>query len=190
MSIWMRMGMMMVMIRCQYESSRKKMKVVDGSGLWSTDVKVVDGSGAGQRAKGAGRQLSLAHIRRIFLPFPRRDSLTFQSCLLIIPFPPWRSSPQPRSPPHLTRLSSWYSNGRQWQFSTTKKSGQKRGTGYWMCLQMVSNGTQISEITSWLTIYCFAFLNFSLFSPILFDYFFTPWTQTTNALSILDYQQK
>ena len=171
----------MMVIMCQDESSRKKMKVVDGSG-------------AGQRAKVAGRQLSLAHIRRIFLLFPWRDSLTFQNCLLIIPFPlsfpPWRSSPQPRSPPHLTWLSSWNSNGWQWQFSTTKKSGQKRGTGYWMCLQMVSNGIQISEITSWLTIYCFALLNFSLFSPVLFDYFFTPWTQTTNALSILDYQQK
>ena len=137
MSIWMRMGMMMVMIRCQDESSRKKMKVVDGSG-------------AGQRAKVAGRVgPSLAHIRRIFLPFPSRDSLTFQNCLLIIPFPlsfpPWCSSPQPRSPPHLTWPSSWNSNGRQWQLSTTKKSGQKRGTGYWMCLQMVSNGIQISE---------------------------------------------
>ena len=65
---------MMVMIVCQDESSRKKMKVVDGSG-------------AGQRAKVAGRQPSLAHIRRIFLPFPPRDSLTFQNCLLIIPFP-------------------------------------------------------------------------------------------------------
>ena len=159
------MWMMMMVIMCQDESSRKKMKVVDGSG-------------AGQRAKVAGRQPSLAHIRRIFLLFPWRDSLTFQNCLLVIPFPlsfpPWRSSPQSRSPPHLTWLSSWNSNGWQWQFSTTKKSGQKRGTGYWMCL----------------TIYCFALLNFSLFSPVLFDYFFTPWTQTTNALSILDYQQK
>ena len=159
------MWMMMMVIMCEDESSRKKMKVVDGSG-------------AGQRAKVAGRQPSLAHIRRIFLPFPRRDSLTFQNCLLIIPFPlsfpPWRSSPQPRSPPHLTWLSSWNSNGRQWQFSTTKKSGQKRGTGYWMCLQMVSNGTEMSEITSWLTIYCIALLNFSLFSPVLFDYFFYP----------------
>ena len=73
MMMW--MWMMMMVIICQDESSRKKMKVVDGSG-------------AGQRAKVVGRQLSLAHIRRIFLPFPRRDSLTFQSCLLIIPFPP------------------------------------------------------------------------------------------------------
>ena len=30
MSIWIRIGMVMVMIRCQDESSRKKMKVVDG----------------------------------------------------------------------------------------------------------------------------------------------------------------
>ena len=71
---WMMMWMMMMVIMCQDESSRKKMKVVDGSG-------------AGQRAKVAGRQPSLAHIRRIFLPFPQRDSLTFQNCLLIIPFP-------------------------------------------------------------------------------------------------------
>ena len=50
-------------------------------------MKVVDGSGAGQRAKVAGRVgPSLAHIRRIFLPFPWRDSLTFQNCLLIIIF--------------------------------------------------------------------------------------------------------